>query len=87
VELDFYGRWQVPRSAGTGRMDARRSDCDDGTVLRNDIAPSCLDREVLRAMSAGLEPELSVVIDVFDPIDAVTQVATEFRQKYPLTRQ
>src|ERR1700720_923416 len=36
-----------------------------------------------KGMSAGLEPELSVVIDVFYPIDAVTQVATEFRQKYP----
>ena len=34
-------------------------------------------------MSAGLEPELSVVIDVFYPIDAITQVAKEFRQKYP----
>src|ERR1700688_119421 len=36
-----------------------------------------------KGMSAGLEPELSVVIDVFYPIDAITQVATEFRQKYP----
>jgi DNA-binding transcriptional LysR family regulator len=36
-----------------------------------------------KGMSAGLEPELSAVIDVFYPIDAVTQVAKEFRQKYP----
>jgi len=36
-----------------------------------------------KGMSAGLEPELSVVIDVFYPIDAITQIATEFRQKYP----
>jgi DNA-binding transcriptional LysR family regulator len=36
-----------------------------------------------KGMSAGLEPELSVVIDVFYPIDAITQVAKEFRQKYP----
>src|ERR1700752_4775270 len=36
-----------------------------------------------KGMSGGLEPELSVVIDVFYPIDAVTQVAKEFRQKYP----
>src|SRR5216683_3332397 len=34
-------------------------------------------------MSDGLEPELSVVIDVFYPIDAITQVAREFRQNYP----
>src|ERR1700733_4567446 len=36
-----------------------------------------------KGMSAGLEPALSVVIDLFYPIDAVTQVAKEFRQKYP----
>src|ERR1700687_1059947 len=36
-----------------------------------------------KGMSAGLEPELSVVIDVFYPIDAITQIAKEFRQKYP----
>src|SRR3984957_281302 len=36
-----------------------------------------------KGMSVGLEPELSVVIDVFYPIDAITQVAKEFRQQYP----
>src|SRR6195256_240191 len=36
-----------------------------------------------KGMSVGLEPELSVVIDVFYPIDAITQVAKEFRQNYP----
>jgi DNA-binding transcriptional LysR family regulator len=36
-----------------------------------------------KGMSAGLEPELSVVIDVFYPIDAITQVAKEFRRQYP----
>jgi DNA-binding transcriptional LysR family regulator len=36
-----------------------------------------------KGMSAGLEPELSVVIDVFYPIDAITQVAKEFRHNYP----
>src|ERR1700756_3093051 len=36
-----------------------------------------------KGMSVGLEPELSVVIDVFYPIDAITQVAKEFGQKYP----
>src|ERR1700675_3360738 len=36
-----------------------------------------------KGMSVGLEPELSVVIDVFYPIDVITQVAKEFRQKYP----
>src|ERR1700730_18657833 len=36
-----------------------------------------------KGISVGLEPELSVVIDVFYPIDAVTQVAREFRQRFP----
>jgi DNA-binding transcriptional LysR family regulator len=34
-------------------------------------------------MAVGLEPELSVVVDVFYPIEAITQVAREFREHYP----
>jgi DNA-binding transcriptional LysR family regulator len=34
-------------------------------------------------MSVGLEPELSLVIDVFYPIDTITQAAKEFRQQFP----
>src|ERR1700733_10864019 len=36
-----------------------------------------------KGVSAGLEPELSLVIDVFYPIEAITQVAKEFRQQFP----
>ena len=36
-----------------------------------------------KGMAAGLEPELSVVVDVFYPIGAITQLAQEFRQQYP----
>jgi DNA-binding transcriptional LysR family regulator len=58
-----------------------------GSVLLGDARSIITNVDMLKArakgMSAGLEPELSVVIDVFYPIDAVTQVATEFRQKYP----
>src|ERR1700761_2492851 len=36
-----------------------------------------------KGMAVGLEPELSVVIDVFYPIDAITQVAKEFRDRFP----
>jgi len=36
-----------------------------------------------RGMTAGLEPELSVVVDVFYPIEVITQVAKEFRVRYP----
>src|SRR5882724_7723525 len=36
-----------------------------------------------KGMAVGLEPELSVVVDVFYPIDAITQVAKEFKVHYP----
>src|SRR6201996_5232704 len=36
-----------------------------------------------KGIAVGLEPELAVVVDVFYPIDAITQVAKEFREKYP----
>jgi DNA-binding transcriptional LysR family regulator len=38
-----------------------------------------------RGMSEGLEPELSVVVDVFMPIEAITSAAKEFRVKFPRT--
>ena len=54
----------------------------EGAVLLGDARSIITNVDLLKArakgMSAGLEPELSVVIDVFYPIDAVTQVATEF---------
>jgi DNA-binding transcriptional LysR family regulator len=58
-----------------------------GSIILGDARSIVTGVDLLKArakgMSAGLEPELSVVIDVFYPIDAVTQVAKEFRQKYP----
>jgi DNA-binding transcriptional LysR family regulator len=36
-----------------------------------------------KGMSAGLEPELSVVIDVFYPIDAITQLRPSFGRNIP----
>lgn len=38
-----------------------------------------------RGMSAGIEPELSVVMDVFYPIEAITEAAKLFREKFPST--
>src|ERR1700720_4267364 len=59
----------------------------EGSVLLGDARSIITGVDLLKArakgMSAGLEPELSVVIDVFYPIDAITQIATEFRQRYP----
>src|SRR5258708_34549660 len=36
-----------------------------------------------KGISVGLEPELSVVIDVFYPVAAIALVAKVLRQKYP----
>ncbi|HEY4250022.1 MAG TPA: LysR family transcriptional regulator [Roseomonas sp.] len=36
-----------------------------------------------RGMASGLEPELSVVMDVFFPIQAITEAAKEFRERFP----
>ena len=58
-----------------------------GVVLLADARGIIIGVDLLKArakgMAVGLEPELSVVVDVFYPIDAITQVATEFRQQYP----
>lgn len=58
-----------------------------GVVLladaRNVITGVDLLKARAKGMAVGLEPELSVVVDVFYPIDAITQVAQEFRQQYP----
>jgi DNA-binding transcriptional LysR family regulator len=58
-----------------------------GVVLLADARSIVTGVDLLKArakgMAVGLEPELSVVVDVFYPIDAITQVAREFREKYP----
>ncbi len=38
-----------------------------------------------KGMASGLEPELSVVVDVFLPIAAITEAAKEFREHFPAT--
>src|SRR6202046_2520958 len=38
-----------------------------------------------KGMATGLEPELSVVVDVLFPIAAITEAAKEFRVKFPGT--
>jgi len=58
-----------------------------GSILLADARSVIMGVDLLKArakgMAAGLEPELSVVVDVFYPIGAVTQIAKEFRQQYP----
>jgi DNA-binding transcriptional LysR family regulator len=38
-----------------------------------------------KGISAGLEPELSAVIDVLFPIEAISESALEFRERFPHT--
>jgi DNA-binding transcriptional LysR family regulator len=38
-----------------------------------------------KGMASGLEPELSAVVDVFFPIEAITESAKEFRERFPRT--
>ena len=58
-----------------------------GVILLADARGIITDVDLLKArakgMAAGLEPELSVVVDVFYPIDAITQAAKGLRQQYP----
>lgn len=37
-----------------------------------------------KGMTKGLEPELCVVVDVFFPIQIISEVATEFRERFPM---
>ena len=61
----------------------------EGTVLLADARAiaSGVDGMKARAkgMASGLEPELSVVVDVLFPIAAITESAKEFRVKFPGT--
>jgi DNA-binding transcriptional LysR family regulator len=61
----------------------------EGAVLLADARniSSGLDFMKARAkgMASGLEPELSVVVDVLFPIAAITEAAKEFREKFPGT--
>jgi DNA-binding transcriptional LysR family regulator len=60
-----------------------------GAVLLADARniASGLDTMKARAkgMAAGLEPELSAVVDVLFPLAAITEAAKEFREKFPGT--
>jgi DNA-binding transcriptional LysR family regulator len=60
-----------------------------GAVLLADARNISSGLDVMKArakgMAAGLEPELSVVVDVLFPIAAITEAAKEFREKFPGT--
>ena len=61
----------------------------EGAILLADARGIIADVDFMRArakgMASGVEAELSVVVDVMFPIDAMTVAATEFRQRFPAT--
>lgn len=61
-----------------------------GALLLNDARKIVAGVDTLKAraklMASGLEPELSVVVDVFFPTSAITAVVKEFAERFPLTR-
>jgi len=80
------GQIGVPLFDRGGRT---RKLASQGVVLLADARASAADVDAMKArahgMSAGLEPELSVVVDVMFPIGAITQAAKEFRVTFPAT--
>ena len=60
-----------------------------GTILladaRNVISGVDLMKSRAKGMAAGVEPELSVVIDVIFPLSAITNAARDFREQFPGT--
>ena len=61
----------------------------EGTALLADARVIATGVDSLKArakgIAAGLEPELSVVVDVLFPIAVITEAAKEFRVKFPAT--
>ena len=60
-----------------------------GAVLLADARSVVADVDIMRArakgMSAGIEPELCVVVDAMFPIASIAAVASEFRDRFPAT--
>ena len=60
-----------------------------GAVLLADARAVVADVDMMRArakgMSAGIEPELCVVIDAMFPIASIATLASEFRDRFPAT--
>ena len=61
----------------------------EGVLLLGDARSIVAGVDTLKAraklMASGLEPELSVVVDVFFPTAVITEVARAFGQRFPLT--
>ncbi|MGV6873207.1 LysR family transcriptional regulator [Pseudochelatococcus sp. B33] len=71
--FDRRGRYPQLTAAGRALLTSARSIVADVDTLKSRA----------RGMATGLEPELSVVIDVFFPIHVMAEAAKEFRERFP----
>ncbi|ANM02785.1 LysR family transcriptional regulator protein [Rhizobium phaseoli] len=71
--FDRSGRYPRLTSAGSRLLSTARE-----VVAKVDSFKS-----QAKGMAAGLEPELSVAIDVFFPIHVIAEAAKDFRQQFP----
>ncbi len=80
------GQIGVPLFDRSGRYPALTP---EGAVLLADARNIASGVDCMKArakgMASGLEPELSVVVDVLFPIAPITEAAKEFREKFPGT--
>ncbi|UMB75565.1 LysR family transcriptional regulator [Dickeya fangzhongdai] len=71
--FDRSGRYPRLTPAGTALL----------SNARNIVAGVDAMKSRAKGMAAGLEPELTVVVDVFFPIDVLTDAAKAFREQFP----
>ncbi|OWV69618.1 LysR family transcriptional regulator [Rhizobium sp. R634] len=71
----FDRRGRYPQLTASGNMLL--------ATAREVIAKVDAFKSQAKGMAAGLEPELSVVIDVFFPIHVIAEAAKDFRQQFP----
>lgn len=71
--FDRSGRYPQLTAAGRALLTSARSIVADVDTLKSRA----------RGMATGLEPELSVVVDVFFPIHVMAEAAKEFRERFP----
>ncbi len=71
--FDRTGRYPQLTAAGTALLANARAIVADVDTLKSRA----------KGMAAGLEPELSVVVDVFFPIHVLAEAGKEFRDRFP----
>lgn len=71
--FDRTGRYPQLTAAGNALLSNARGIVGDVDILKSRA----------KGMAVGLEPELSVVVDVFFPIHVLAEAGKEFRERFP----